>query len=130
MEWTQEHERWVSGPYVIELIEPKNWLLTITDEDGAGSLVRVDRHWSGSSLSELKSLVEQMERRRRDRSVWSRSLAVLVLSAIVVGLAFMSSGLISSVLGIGAFFVFMAMIPRIADGWRRRPWDSLRGTYQ
>ena len=131
MEWTKRDEIWVSGPYVIELVEPRHWLMTITPVAGEErSFVRVDNTWTASSLSELKARAEELQQAKEHGRAWRRSLLMLAASVLVLVGAMGSSGRLAATVAIVAFITSLALVSRVMDGLERRPWDSLRGNYQ
>ena len=125
MEWTHQNGVWASGPYTIELIEPKRWVLTRTPMAGRGSKVRVDQQMTGSSLSGLKMKAERIEAARGRKASTARTLAYLLISGVILGSAVVTSGRLAGVVGIVAFFAFLTLVSRVMKGLERRPWDTL-----
>ena len=131
MDWIQNRDTWQSGPYVIELARPGQWMLTCVQvADSPRSLVRPENEWRGRSLSEMKTMAEGMEQRKSEASGTQRYLVLLIGSGLVFGVAAGGSGRLSALVVIAAAGVVLFALSRVIDRLRHRPWDVLRQMYQ
>ena len=55
---------------------------------------------------------------------------LLVISCLILAGAMGSTGRVAATVAIVAFITAMALVSRVMDGLERRPWDTIRGTYQ
>lgn len=131
MDWIQNRDTWQSGPYVIELAGPRQWVLTLAHpDDSPASFVRSEGEWRARSLSEMKKMAEAMEQRKGEVRSTQRYLALLVGSALAFGVAAGGSGRLSAVAAIATAGVAIFALARVVDRWRHRPWDHLRHVSQ
>ncbi len=144
MLWTQNRDTWESGPYVIELLEPKRWVLTrLDDAKSEGSPVRTDHGstfdrplltdngWTGTSLSEMKVTAEKIEQRHFEAHMMRRSVSLLFVAILVfLGAVVAGTGQLSTVVAIGASGVFFFALSRVIDRMRSRPLEYVSKFYQ
>ena len=143
MLWIQNRDNWQSGPYVIELLGPKRWVLTRLDGAKSESLVRTDHGstfdnplptdngWTGRSLSEMKAIAEKIEQRHLEAHMMRRFLALLFMAILVfLGAVFAGTGQLSTVVAIGASGVFLFALSRVIDRMRSRPLEYVSKFYQ
>lgn len=131
MEWSKRNEyRWESGPFTIELVSPKRWVLTRSEaiDDHVLSDGKV---WTGSSLRRLKDKAEALaadaetsEDRRRTFSIGAFALFVLLIVAS-------QPGPVAATVAIMAFGVLLFSLIRAIDhAISARPWDVVGEKYQ
>jgi hypothetical protein len=144
MLWIQNRDTWESGPYVIELLGPKRWVLTrLDDAKSEGTLVRTDHGstfdrplstdngWTGTSLSEMKATAEKIEQRQIEAQMMRRSLTLLFGAILVfLGAVGAGTGQLSTVVAIGATGVFIFALSRVIDRMRNRPLEYVSKVYQ
>lgn len=143
MLWTQNRDSWESGPYVIELLEPKRWVLTRLDNAKSESLVRTDHGttfdhplptdngWTGRSLSEMKAIAEKIEQRHLEAHIMRRYVTLLFMAILVfLGAVVAGTGQISTVIALGASGVFFFALSRVIDRMRSRPLEYVSKFYQ
>ena len=131
LDWVRNHDTWKSGPYVIELVGQRRWLLTRLNEAApANSLVRSENGWIGTSLRATKAIAEGFEQRQVDVRTEQGVLVLLGAAVLVFVGAAGGSGRLSAIVAIAAFGVVLFALSRLIDRLRWRPWETINKTYQ